>query len=46
MCIHSWKELNTRDGTLQEIFIVIYDLVGAHLECLKQKNNKKFGIKV
>ena len=40
------KELNTRDGTPLRDFISIYDLVGAHLECLKQKNNKKFWNKV
>ena len=40
------KKLDTKDGTPIRDFISIYDLVGAHLECLKQKKNKKFWNKI
>ena len=36
------KNLDTKDGTPIRDFISIYDLIKAHLECLKQADNKKF----
>ncbi len=36
------KNLNTIDGTPVRDFISINDIVNAHLECIHQKQNKKF----
>ena len=40
------KNLDTKDGTPVRDFISINDLIRAHLECLKQVNNKKFWNKI
>ena len=40
------KNLDTKDGTPVRDFISIHDLIRAHLECLKQVNNKKFWNKI